>query len=168
MEGIQALFSVFLFFFCKVAVGVGGSDEIDHPAPTQTAPQQVGFGSGRDFGADKVSRGPHDDCLGWSHTPGVSIDTTYLVPGTCYIAGRINRRMPHTTYPYVSWSRVYICGPPISTCSYYTLEIVALLSTRYVLVPVSIFRHIWIPEMKPEVLWYVPLYIHMAEKVTRY
>ena len=44
MECIRALFSVcFAFFFCEVAVGVGGSDERDQSAPTQTAPQQVGF-----------------------------------------------------------------------------------------------------------------------------
>ena len=56
--------SQFLSFFCEVAVGVGGSDERDQSAPTQTAPQQVGFGSDRDCGVDKVSRGPHDSGLG--------------------------------------------------------------------------------------------------------
>ena len=61
---------VLSFFSCEVAVGVGGSDEIDQSAPTQTAPQQVGFRSGRDRGVDKVSRGPHDDGLGRSHKPG--------------------------------------------------------------------------------------------------
>ena len=38
----------FCLFFCEVAVGVGGNDERDQSAPTQTAPQQVGFGSDRD------------------------------------------------------------------------------------------------------------------------
>ena len=54
---------VLSFFPCEVAVGVGGSDERDQSAPTQTAPQQVRFGSDRDCGVDRVSRGPHDDGL---------------------------------------------------------------------------------------------------------
>ena len=48
-ECVRALFSVcFVFFFGEVAVGVGGRDGREQSAPTQTAPQQVGFGSGRD------------------------------------------------------------------------------------------------------------------------
>ena len=39
---------VLSFFFCEVAVGVGGSDERNQSAPTQTAPQQVVSGSDRD------------------------------------------------------------------------------------------------------------------------
>ena len=35
------------FFVREVAVGVNESDERDRSAPTQTAPQQVGFGSDR-------------------------------------------------------------------------------------------------------------------------
>ena len=64
MEYIRALFSVLSFFSCEVAVGVGGSDERDQLAPTQTEPKQVGFGSHRICGVDKVSRGPHDNGLG--------------------------------------------------------------------------------------------------------
>ena len=71
-------------FFCEVAVGVRGSDERDQLAPTQTVPQQVRFGSDRYCGV-KVSRGPHDDGLGSSHTPDTSIYATYIVPGTCSI-----------------------------------------------------------------------------------
>ena len=59
----SAVISFFLSFFCEVAVGVGRSDERDLPAPTQTAPQQVGFGSDRDCGVDEVSRGPDDNIL---------------------------------------------------------------------------------------------------------
>ena len=75
---------VFWFLFCEVAVGVGGSDEKDQSAPTQTAPQQVGFGSDR------------DDCgvdLGYLGTPTMMVwdeathqlraymlRTSYLVP----------------------------------------------------------------------------------------
>ena len=55
---------VLSFFSCEVAVGVGGSDDRDQSAPTKTAPQQVGFGSDRDCGVDKVSRSSHDDDLG--------------------------------------------------------------------------------------------------------
>ena len=54
----SAVLSLFCLFFCEVAVGVGGSDERDQSAPTQTAPQPVGSGSDRDCGVDKVSRGP--------------------------------------------------------------------------------------------------------------
>ena len=55
MECIPALSSVcFVFFFGEVAVGVGGSDEWEQSAPTQTVPQQVEFGSDRDWGVDKV------------------------------------------------------------------------------------------------------------------
>ena len=64
---IQVVSSTDLFEpyqFNEIAVGVGGSDVRDQSAPTQTAPQQVGFGSDRDCGVDKVSRGPHDSGLG--------------------------------------------------------------------------------------------------------
>lgn len=44
----SAVLSLFLLFSCEVAVGVGGSDERDQSAPTQTAPHQVCFGSDRD------------------------------------------------------------------------------------------------------------------------
>ena len=54
---------VLSFFSCEVAVTVGGSDERDQSAPTQTPPQQVGFRSDRDCGVVKVSRGHHDDGL---------------------------------------------------------------------------------------------------------
>ena len=60
----SAILSLFCLFFGEVAVGVGGSDERDQLAPTQTEPKQVGFGSHRICGVDKVSRGPHDDGLG--------------------------------------------------------------------------------------------------------
>ena len=60
----SAVLSLFCLFFCEVAVGVGGSDERDQSAPTQTAPQQVGFGSDGAYDVDKVSRGPHDGGLG--------------------------------------------------------------------------------------------------------
>ena len=90
----SAVLSLFrLLFFCEVAVGVGGSDERDQSAPTQTAPQQVGFGSDRDCGVDKVSRAPHDNGLGSSHTPDTSIIyTTYLVPGTRYYTWQIGQQ----------------------------------------------------------------------------
>ena len=74
-----------LSFFYEIAVGVGGSHERDQSAPTQTVPHQVGFGSNRDCGINKVSWAPHDDGLGWSHTPDTSIYATYIVPGTCPI-----------------------------------------------------------------------------------
>ena len=53
-----------LSFFYEIAVGVGGSHERDQSAPTQTVPHQVGFGSNRDCGINKVSWAPHDDGLG--------------------------------------------------------------------------------------------------------
>ena len=45
LDGVHssAVLSFFVVFFWEVAVGVGGSDERDQSAPTQTAPQQVGF-----------------------------------------------------------------------------------------------------------------------------
>ena len=46
---------VLSFFFCEVAVGVGGSDERNQSAPIQTAPQQVGFGSDRDSAGYRYS-----------------------------------------------------------------------------------------------------------------
>ena len=56
MGCIRALFSVcFVFFFYKVGVGVGGSDERNQSAPTQTAPQQVDFGSDRDSAGYRYS-----------------------------------------------------------------------------------------------------------------
>ena len=66
LDGMRS--SAILSLFClfgggKVAVGVVGCGERDQSAPTQTAPQQVGFGSDRDCGVDKVSLGPHDDDL---------------------------------------------------------------------------------------------------------
>ena len=45
MKCIRALFSVCLSFICEVAVGVGESDEGYQSTPTQTAPEQAGFGS---------------------------------------------------------------------------------------------------------------------------
>ena len=59
----SAVLNLFRLFFCEVAVGVGGSDERHQSAPTQTAPQQVDFGSDRDCGVDKVSRSPDDNGL---------------------------------------------------------------------------------------------------------
>ena len=44
----SAVLSLFCLSFSNVAVGVGEIDEKDQSAPTQTAPQQVGFGSDRD------------------------------------------------------------------------------------------------------------------------
>ena len=56
MKYIRAPFSIlFGLSFYQIAVG---SDERDLSAPTQTAPQEVGFGSDRYCGVDKVSRGP--------------------------------------------------------------------------------------------------------------
>ena len=43
MNAFERCSQFVLSFFCEVAVGVGGSDERDQSAPTQTAPQQVGF-----------------------------------------------------------------------------------------------------------------------------
>ena len=44
----SAVLSLLCLFFCEVEFGVGGSDERNQSAPTQTAPQQVGYGSDRD------------------------------------------------------------------------------------------------------------------------
>ena len=63
MNAFERCSQFVLSFFWEVAVGVGGSDERDQSAPTQTVPQQVRFGSDGYCGV-KVSRGPHDDGLG--------------------------------------------------------------------------------------------------------
>ena len=63
MNAFERCSQFVLSFFCEVAVGVGGSDERDQSAPTQTVRQQVRFGSDRFCGV-KVSWGPHDDGLG--------------------------------------------------------------------------------------------------------
>ena len=81
LDGVHssAVLSFFVVFFWEVAVGVGGSDERDQSAPTQTAPQQVGFGSDRDCGVDKVSRGPGTSV----------IRSIYYAPGTWYCTWQI-------------------------------------------------------------------------------
>ena len=115
---------MFCLFFCEVAVGVGGNDERDQSAPTQTAPQQVSFGSDRDCGVDKVSRAPHDDGLEWNHTPGTSIYTLVLlyVPGTWYL-------VPGTYY------QVY----DISSYATYHVPVCFMVSSIYIRLAYDIY-----------------------------
>ena len=108
-------------FFGEVTVGVRGIDERDLSAPTQTAPQWVAFGSDRDYGVDKVSRPPHDDGLGWRHTPSTSKPGIYYVPGTWYLVPDTCDMSTSATYHLL----------------YHTLGGVSLQSTRYVLGPFS-------------------------------
>ena len=100
-------------FLCEVTVGVGGSDERDQSSPTQTAPQQVGFGSDRDYGVNKVSR--PTTMMVWDEAThqvrANQVYTTYLVPGAWYLTHVIYRRMLHTICCIIHW-RVYRCYLP--------------------------------------------------------